>query len=184
MGFVKPWCPLPYIGPLSNFDASGAGLEAKGFKNWFIMNGNNGTPDWRGFSFAGATGVIGGALNPLVDPATLGVDYSTSIGDTKGKLRNKLVVANLPDHNHTTLVTQSPHKHTLPFSDAIAGKGGDAGDIGRRSIKIEPYNTYNLETHYATVDLSVSITGTPGATATPIDNRPPTKYGVWIVWIP
>lgn len=184
MGFVKPWCPLPYIGPLSNFDLSGAGLESKGFKNWYIMNGQNGTPDWRGFAFAGATSVTGGPLNPLVDPATLGADYSTGIGDTKGKARNKLVVSNLPDHTHTTHVEQYPHKHNIPFSDATPGKGGDDGDIGRRSIKIPPYLPYYLQTENAMVDLSVNITGTPGATATPIDNRQPTKYGVWIVWIP
>lgn len=210
-GFIQPYMPLPYIGPLTNFDASGKGIASLGWKDWYIMNGNNGTQDWRGFSFGGATSVVGPTLNPLVDPVSLSnPDAATNIGSTKGKIQNKLVQANLPDHTHSLVLDSfaiPTHTHNYidekpkdVFYNVIKEPGyqtvfGSAGPIpwtyvSNLSTQFDGIYGIKGELKVTAPSTPVNIfpTGTVGSMLNiqnlPIDNRPPTKYGLWVVWIP
>lgn len=90
-GMVPPYCPIPYVGPLSNFDNTGIGIPDKGFCGWFICNGLNGTVDMRGYTFASATtNVTGGSLDAKVSP------FPTNMGDKVGEQMVVITTANLP----------------------------------------------------------------------------------------
>jgi hypothetical protein len=154
---------------LTKFDSTGLGTGI--YCNYALANGRNGTVDMRDYVPAMASNISGVART---------FSLSTNVGDVAGENTSQLTVSNLPPHNHSINIDQEPHKHELPFSDATPGKGGDAGDTGRRSIKIEPYATYHLETKLSTIDINASTTNTVGATSKTFENRQPTRYGVWI----
>lgn len=185
-GFIQPYMPLPYIGPLTNFDSSGKGIASLGWKDWYIMNGNNGTQDWRGFSFAGATSVPGPTLNGLVNPATLmDPDAGTSIGSTKGKVKNKIAQINLPDHGHTVNINDPGHQHNLTYMYHSPSNGGGNSGSGWANNHTHTYNAnYPENTTTSTTGITVSVGSMLHIQNVPMENRPPTKYGVWVVWIP
>lgn len=182
-GFIMPYMPLPYIGPLSNFDSSGKGIEALGWKDWYIMNGNNGTFDYRGFSFAGATAVQGPTLNPIVDPSVAGDgDYGTFINDTKGTVKFKLSIAQLPAHKHTV----PPHTHDFNARIFTRKWYNDDKDDAPQDYIIDDVGAKTGPPYTSSgwiVNSGAQDTSNTGNNAS-IDNRQPTKYGTWVVWIP
>ena len=96
-GMVPPMCPIPYVGPLSNFDNTGIGLYDKGYCGWFICNGLNNTPDMRGYTFASATtGVTGGGLDAKVSP------FPTNYLEKVGEQKVVLTTAELPSSTSST----------------------------------------------------------------------------------
>ena len=120
---------LPYFGDLSNFDSSGKGLESKGFKNIYVCNGANGTPDMRGRSVVGAVrNIPGGSLDSDVNPtlpANPNTDYS--VGDKFGKSSVTLTTNQIPAHSHS--VTDPGHSHGLKVKSQDTEGGGRFGYV-------------------------------------------------------
>lgn len=110
---MVPYAPIPYVGPLSNFDNTGAGLSAFNFEDVYLMNGLNGTQDWRGRSPIGAvSNVPGGTLDSAVDPtlpANAGLNYS--LNQKVGASSVVLATTQMPAHTHQ--VNDPGHKHTV-----------------------------------------------------------------------
>jgi len=127
-GFVPPYCPIAYYGPLSNFDATGKGIDTSAYCGWYLCNGANGTPDLRGRVLVGSVNDIqgGGTLDAAVNPtnpinATGNVAYT--MGTKFGENFHALSVNELPSHNHT--VNDPGHSHVYPRVTAD-GRGGDS----------------------------------------------------------
>lgn len=133
---MVPNCPIPYIGPLSNFDNTGKGLAAFNFEDVYLMNGLNGTPDWRGRSPIGAiNNVPGGTLDAAVDPtlpANAGLNYNLNqkVGASSVTLSTTQMPAHThgisdPGHNHSTVV---PHGYTYTGgpNSSVAGNGANS----------------------------------------------------------
>src|SRR5690625_3111469 len=101
---APPYVPMPYIGDLDNFDGNGKGRESKGFKNVYIMDGRNGTPDWRGYSPVGATTT--GYTSSLDSRVT---SLNLALSQKKGEVNHKLTSGEMPKHNHG--ITDLGHTH-------------------------------------------------------------------------
>jgi len=125
---MVPYVAVEYYGSLTNFDASGAGLGD--WKNIYLCNGNNGTPDKRGRVAVGAiTGMGGGVLDSAVDPAiTTNPNYA--LLSKQGANAITLNSTQMPSHTHTTTVsTDGAHTHTITGyiqSGSNDGSGGEA----------------------------------------------------------
>lgn len=109
---MAPYAITAYAGPLTNFDASGAGVG-----NWnkiYLCNGNNGTLDLRGRVLVGATaGMGGGTMSSAVDPAVSG-NPAYTLGSTTGDNSVVLTEGQIPSHSHiaTTTAVLSPDTHS------------------------------------------------------------------------
>jgi microcystin-dependent protein len=147
---MVPYTAVEYYGPLTNFDATGAGFTNLGWDKIFLCNGANGTPDKRGRVGVGAIqGVPGGPLNINVDPVYPG-NPNYALTDTAGSNSVTLNITQIPSHTHaasataTSTVSPNPHSHTVAGVTNPGGKG--EGD--RKSVSA------NITT--SSVDLSVS----------------------------
>lgn len=176
-GQVPPYSPIPCFAPLSYFDNTGIGHADSPFCGWFICNGNNGTPDMRGYTFAGATSLPGiFAANPLdngVDPAIQGTPYATSISDKKGTVKETLTISQTPAHNHT--VNESGHTHSFTVTKPSGTSPGGL-PMAAGSDAVYP-QTNTLNTTSATTGISINPSG--GGQAH--NNIQPTVYGYWIM---
>lgn len=117
---MVPYCPIPYIGSLSNFDSTGAGLGV--WENVYLCNGENDAPDLRGRALVGAiSGVPGStpatAVNPASDPA---FNPNYAVGDLLGANKTTLTSGQIPAHTHT--VTDPEHHH-LVFKTETSASG-------------------------------------------------------------
>lgn len=112
LALVPPMCPIPYVGPLSNFDANGAGKVGTAFEGWYLLNGKANTLDGRGRALvASVAGVPGVPLDAAVDPAqpyNPGTNYTTGI--KFGENFHKLLTPEIPAHTHA--VNDPQHSHT------------------------------------------------------------------------
>lgn len=116
---------IPYFGPLSNFDNTGAGLASAGLSGLYLCNGLNNTPDFRGRNLIGAiNSVPGGSLNSAVDPSkAYNPNTNFSVGDVAGEFYHTLITAEMPSHNHT--ISDPGHSHTISqYVDAHSSVGG------------------------------------------------------------
>jgi microcystin-dependent protein len=196
---MVPYSVLPYFGPLSNFDGTGAGTG-----DWlkiYLCNGQNGTPDLRGRTLVGATtGMFGGTLSSAVNfniPGSGNPNYT--LGSVVGANQITLDVTQIPSHTHvataTTSVTDTGHRHkfsddnlsptnalradndiipfsTSPSSAIISAAGSGSGQI---------YETSNEETGIAVqVNVSSAVTGGGLAHA----NIQPSIGSYFIIYIP
>jgi microcystin-dependent protein len=123
---MVPYAVQEYYGPLSHFDATGAGTG-----DWvkiYLCNGENNTPDKRGKVAVGVTtGMLGGALSPSVNPGIPGnPDYT--INSNHGSNTVALNTQQLPSHSHNAQVTDPGHTHTLTIP-----LGNDTGSSGNHS---------------------------------------------------
>src|SRR5690606_22465946 len=119
---MPPYVPMPYIGDISNFDTSGKGISEKGYDGIYIMNGNNGTQDWRGYSPIGATsGVPGPALDTRVNPSIAG-GPTIAQGTKVGEVMHTITVTEMASHSHT--VNDPGHFHAYIGSDLTAHPSG------------------------------------------------------------
>lgn len=164
-----------YNGPLTNFDSTGKGLVGGLYEKYAICNGNNGTPDYRGFVLPMAIqGMGGGALDSLVDPvlnpATPTSNYS--VGSKGGRVLANLTVANIPSHNHSVNLTDPGHSHTV---QGIIFQ--DSPDFGNGGAGMDTW-TAVINTSISTTGISVSINNTGGSQ--PHENRMPYKATVYI----
>ena len=169
---MVPNCPIPYIGSLSNFDNTGKGLSAFNFDKVYLMNGLNGTPDWRGRSPIGAiNNVPGGTLDSNVDPslpANAGFNYN--LNQKVGQSSVTLAITQMPAHSHG--VSDPGHKHAgvpLPFADVDRGSGSSQFSLDTTS------NT-------GTTTTGVTIQSTGGSQSH--TNLQPSIATYFIVYIP
>lgn len=120
---MVPYVAMEYYGPLSYFDSSGAGIG-----DWvdiYLCNGNNGTPDRRGRVAVGATtGMGGGAMSSIVDPAVSG-NPNYSLLSLFGNNTVTLTTNQIPAHNHSATFVGAPHSHplTAPYYTRQSGGG-------------------------------------------------------------
>lgn len=110
--FVPPFVPVPYYGPLSNFDGSGKGIVGSPYEGWYLLCGLNNLADARGRVLVGSIqGVPGPTLDPAVNPANPNnPDTSYSTGDKFGENYHALTISQLPAHGHT--INDPGHTHT------------------------------------------------------------------------
>lgn len=180
--------PTLYIGPMSVFDGSGKGIAASGYDKVYIMNGNNGTPDWRGYIGVGAnTNVVGPTLDTAVDPSqAINAGYSMAPGAKKGTYAETLTTLQSAAHTHTA--TQPAHSHLL------VGTGDNAaltsGSFITKSHSSGGNLGYGLEGSSGGASVGKSSDATPAITVSstgggqPHNNLPPVVAAVWIVYLP
>jgi microcystin-dependent protein len=122
--YVKmvPFTAVEYYGPLTNFDGTGKGLVGLGWDKIYICNGNYGTPDKRGRIGVGVTtGVPGGAMSPVVDPAVVG-NPTYTLNSVNGVNNVTLSVGQIAAHTHTTTSIPVSHSHFM-YSTEINTSG-------------------------------------------------------------
>lgn len=129
-----PYAVVPYFGPLTVFNPSGAGTGQ--WAKIYLCNGQNGTPDLRGRALVGAiVGVPGGTLNPAVDPANAG-NPNYNLFDERGANQITLLDTQIPLHTHpntaTSIVTDPGHQHdyTTPNANGSATGAADSHPDG------------------------------------------------------
>lgn len=175
---MVPNAVVPYIGTLSNFDITGAGLG-----DWdriFLCNGNNGTPDLRGRALIGATtGMGGGPLDAAVDPAVSG-NPNYAIGSTHGTNSVVLSQGQIPSHTHTATVSSvADHTHDFPNDLVGRGTGGPDAITNQNNIPSQDYTQTDAaggHTH------TVTIGNTGGGLGHP--NYQPGRGIYYIVYLP
>lgn len=176
-GMVPPRCPIFYIGSLSNFDTTGKGIESAGYGGWYILNGNNNTPDMRGYVAGGATNVQGPALQSAVDPTTnLDPSYATSVGDRKGVVKQTLQSQNIPAHTHTLPDLSHTHTYQVPYVTV----GVDFGSSNINIVDTSGGGGPKINMTTSNTSLGGNSTSSYGGNQ-PHENRQPTYYGVYIM---
>ena len=125
---MVPYSAVPYYGPLTYFDGTGAGTG-----DWvdiYLCNGLNGTPDLRGRTLVGVTDgtMLGGTMDPQVIPTTPG-NPTYSLGTTQGTNQVTLGISQIPNHTHTVVVevTDPGHGHDLKASHEPGGSKDNRG---------------------------------------------------------
>lgn len=110
---MPKYCPIAYTGPMSVFDSTGKGIEAQGYKNIYVCNGNNGTDDLRGRSLIGANvNVSGPTLDAAVDPSVAAnAGYSIAVKTKKGSFTHSLQSLENGPHGHT--INDPGHSHYI-----------------------------------------------------------------------
>jgi microcystin-dependent protein len=152
---MVPYVALEYYGPLTNFDATGAGTGD--WNKVFLCNGNNGTPDKRGRVAVGVTtGMLGGVFAAAVDPAVVG-NPNYTIGSPTGTNLVPLDISNMPGHSHTNTVNDPGHLHEL---DLMLGDDEYSG--GRRPASRNDRTETTL-TKTATTGITVSMSSVGGS---------------------
>ncbi len=191
---MVPYCPIPYIGSLGFFDATGAGLADTEWENIYLCNGLNGTPDYRGRVPVGAiVGVPGGLMSSVVNPAsdaTFNPNYA--VGDTEGANKVTLTIPQMPLHAHG--VTDPTHTHALAVnitstvdSNLSAGQylasqrdigGGDDKDYDLQNALSGTPNVGRVA--LASTGISIQNTGSGAAH----DNKQPVIAAYFIIYLP
>lgn len=171
---MVPYTVVEYYGSLSNFSASGAGLFSAGWDKIFLCNGLNGTPDKRGRVGVGAiAGVPGGALDPAVNPATVG-NPNWALNGKDGHNTIALTIAQMPTHSHTATVVDPGHHHFAGNTPEGWSSSGSVGIVNR--------TPYNIQTTTSTTGITVNNTST-GSGANH-DNYQPGIACYYIMYIP
>lgn len=168
-GVVPPETALPYFGSLSYFDSSGKGLSGTRMEGWYLCNGNNGTPDMRGFVPVGAIqGVPGGNVDPSVDPSS-DPSLNYAVNQIGGRAKVTLVPNNLPPHTHP--VIDPGHDHSFRGYD---NENRPCGSSCTRETKA------NTSKKTATATTGISI-GPNTTTSLPVDVRQPYRACNFII---
>jgi hypothetical protein len=156
---MVPSAPIPYIGPLSNFDNTGSGIASLGFANIYLMNGLNGTQDWRGRSPIGAIqNVPGGTLDSAVDPSlSANAGFNYTINQKVGQSTIALSAANNGPHTHT--ISDPGHSHGILTSPAPGVNIGPT--IGNSGNANSGTNTSSIQPASTNITINSSGTGIP-----------------------
>jgi len=174
---MVPYAPIPYIGSLSNFDNTGKGLSSAGFEKVYLMNGLNGTQDWRGRSPIGAIqNVPGGVLDASVDPSlpqNVGTNYV--LNQKVGVSSVALVISQMPSHTHA--ISDPGHKHGYTQVNGNSYTGGTSSING--SGANNPVNT-TKNTNVSNTGITIGYSGS-GLAHT---NLQPSAACYYIVYIP
>jgi microcystin-dependent protein len=155
---MVPYAVVPYFGPITFFDSSGAGTGD--WNRIFLCNGNNGTPDLRGRALTGViNGVPGPTMSPVVDPAVSSANPNYSLFDNVGANQVTLLSTQIPAHTHsaTAISTDSGHTHS-----STAGQLNGENDA---SINYAAFCNSGSSSRSQNVTLATS-TGTANITTT------------------
>jgi microcystin-dependent protein len=161
-----PYSVVPYFGPLSVFNPSGAGTGQ--WAKIYLCNGQNGTPDLRGRALTGAiAGVPGGTMNPAVDPAISG-NPNYSLFDERGANQITLLSTQIPVHTHPNILNFNDPTHV----HYIGGNQGVLGPLstGSTTVKYQNASTNNspLQSTFVTAPASTGITASITNGAAPV----------------
>lgn len=165
---MVPYAVVPYFGPITFFDSTGAGTL-----NWdkiFLCNGNNGTPDLRGRALTGViNGVPGPTMNAAVNPSSSPANPNYSLYDVAGANQVTLTSTQIPIHTHAntinTVLTDPGHTHGYSYGVDYPG--------GSSTVVLGPTNNGTKQTD------SSGVNGTGITAVTTITNAPaPTGGGL------
>jgi microcystin-dependent protein len=192
---MVPYSAVPYFGPLSYFNGTGAGTG-----DWvkiYLCNGQNGTPDLRGRTLVGTTtGMFGGPLDPEVDPANpANPNYiiTTEVGANEVFLSS----TQIPAHTHiaTAVATVTPATHShltvsdgtaipLNVDDPIDSGYSSGGNLGY-SLRSASDTTANLgKTNDVTIDVGVAVSNGSTGGGLGHANIQPSRGCYYIIYIP
>ena len=179
---MVPYVAYEYYGSLTNFDGTGAGLNAAGFYKVYLCNGLNGTPDRRGRVAVGAIQNVPGApLDAAVNPANPG-NPNYAIFNTGGANTVTLITSQIPIHSHsataTSIGTISPNPHSHSYAGVQAPSG--QGDGSRTSVPL----TRDTSSVSLTVDISTSVTNSDTGSGAAHSNIQPVIAAYYIMYIP
>lgn len=162
---MVPYAPIPYIGPLSNFDNTGKGIVSAGFEKVYLMNGLNGTQDWRGRSPIGAIqNVPGATLDSAVNPALpANSAYNYVVNQKYGASTETLTVLQMPAHTHG--VNDPKHEHFTIDKTASGTKGASTTQpVSWSSNRANGNQDYDLCVVNGTADTGPTNTVATGIT--------------------
>lgn len=185
---MAKYCPIPYVGPLTVFDSSGAGIAAQGYDKVYLCNGQNGTRDFRGYSFIGANvGVPGGALDAAVDPALpANAGYALAFGGKKGEYTHTNTLQESAVHSH--VATTSPHSHftvstgadsNLTSQTAIQNAHSTGGNLGYGLS-----GAVGAASVGKTSDTTIAVTVSQSGGGQPHNNTHPVAAVYYIIYLP
>jgi microcystin-dependent protein len=168
---MVPWAITEYYGPLSYFDASGAGTG-----NWvdiYLCNGDNGTPDLRGRIPVGVTNMYGSvSRHANVEPGGFTPNYTKNV--PAGANSATLTTDQIPAHQHLayTTITTTPHTH---YAAAVGGTSLSLSSTTQIKSSYDPGDNDNYvlrgtdamalsgltssTTVYATAETGISMVG-------------------------
>ena len=192
---MVPYSAVPYFGPLSYFNGTGAGTG-----DWakiYLCNGQNGTPDLRGRTLVGVTtGMFGGPLDPEVDPANP-ANPNYTITTEVGANEVFLSSTQIPAHTHiaTAVATVTPATHShltvsdgtaipLNVDDPIDSGYSSGGNLGY-SLRSASDTTANLgKTNDVTIDVGVAVSNGSTGGGLGHANIQPSRGCYYIIYIP
>lgn len=184
---MVPYTVVEYYGPLTNFDGTGAGINALGWYKIYLCNGSNGTPDKRGRVGVGAIlNVPGGPLSATVDPVYAG-NPNYDIEDVAGSNTVTLNVNQLPSHTHTasTSATSIVNEHGghAHYTNFLGKNGGDGSNVmGSESGPNNKITTTSLTG--ITVDTTVNVSNGNTGSNQGHPNIQPVLASYYIMYIP
>jgi microcystin-dependent protein len=177
---MVPNSPISYVGSLSGFDISGAGLPDTEWEDIYLCNGNNGTPDLRGRVIVTTiVGMGGGALDAAVDPGVSAFNPNYTLGTTDGANGVVLTEAQIPAHTHGATVTDPGHDHGPISGTFFATHNSSSSTNGSDpGIDLAPCPTTTVDV----TGVSVVNSSTGGGEAH--DNIQPVYATHFIIYIP
>ena len=125
---MVPYAVLPYFGPLTNFDSTGAGTGT--WNKVYLCNGNHLTPDLRGRALTGAIASVPGPTitDPVIIPGGGNPNYA--LGYPYGANQISLLETQIPSHTHAntvnTILTDPGHTHSFNKTNDYTSGGGSA----------------------------------------------------------
>jgi len=162
---MVPYAVTEYYGPTNVFDASGAGLDktGEGGQDWrqiYLCNGENGTPDKRGRVGVGATSGMGGGAFPNETNPVVSGNPTYNLYSTTGNNTVTLTSAQMPSHTHTaTIAPAGEHNHTLFFAEYATGIAANPGyDGGDNNYDVSSTKTTSTELDHTHI-ISIDATG-------------------------
>jgi microcystin-dependent protein len=203
---MVPYVAYEYYGSLTNFDGTGAGINANGFYKVYLCNGLNGTPDKRGRVAVGAIAnvpPIGVGLDAAVNPANPG-NPNYAVFNTAGANTVTLITSQIPSHSHAASVVASGsvgnHTHIIMGGGGPGGGGtvptalqvaaNENAEGGNGSYKIKPANVqaHNSGITSASgagaVTLSIAVTNANTGSNASHPNIQPVIAAYYIMYIP
>lgn len=185
---MVPYVAYEYYGPLTNFDGTGAGINANGFYKVYLCNGLNGTPDKRGRVAVGAIAnvpPVGVGLDAAVNPANPG-NPNYAVFNTAGANTVTLITAQLPSHSHSatataiSTVTDPGHSHYVGNTPEGWSSSGSIGIVNRTPKNVQTTTSTTGITVATAVSVSNTNTGSNEAHA----NIQPVIAAYYIMYIP
>jgi len=202
---MVPYVAYEYYGPLTNFDGTGAGINANGFYKVYLCNGLNGTPDKRGRVAVGAIAnvpPVGVGLDAAVNPANPG-NPNYAVYNTAGANTVTLITAQIPLHSHSASVVASGsvdnHTHVImggggPGSGSVPNStqvmSNETAQGGNSSYKMLPANVQSHNSGITSasgagpVSLSIAVTNANTGSGQSHANIQPVIAAYYIMYIP
>jgi microcystin-dependent protein len=202
---MVPYVAYEYYGPLTNFDGTGAGINANGFYKVYLCNGLNGTPDKRGRVAVGAIAnvpPVGVGLDAAVNPANPG-NPNYAVYNTAGANTVTLITAQIPSHSHAASVVASGsvdnHTHVImggggPGSGSVPNStqvmSNETAQGGNSSYKMLPANVQSHNSGITSasgagpVSLSIAVTNANTGSNESHANIQPVIAAYYIMYIP